>query len=178
MVLGSVRVTAVDRRAGRVQTLVLEGWHPTTTPNAQKRHWRDVQRRHHVDRDMAWASALQAGWTPVVGKARLTVTLVYSRRYRVDADNLAARCKGLIDGLKPHVSTARIPDGRVMFEVDTRQRGFIVDDDTEHLELRVLAEVRPGAPKCTELMLEAIDQPSEVQPSSADHRLLVDKGMN
>lgn len=139
---------------GRVQRLVILGWHPTMSANGSHGHWATRNRRHHVDRDMAWASAMQAGWTPVIGKARLTITLVYSRKYRVDADNLAARCKGLIDGLKTEYHTGGFP--RNPFAAIKRP-GFILDDSTEWLELRVLAEVRPGEPKSTEMVLEQID---------------------
>ncbi len=37
----------------------------------------------------------------------------------------------------------------------TRQEGFFTDDDTDHLELVVKAEYRPGV-KQTELLLEPV----------------------
>lgn len=133
---------AVQGKAGAVkQELTIENWHPATSANRSHDHWRKTQKAHHADRDMAWASAMQAGWQFVPGKVRLTVVLVYSRRYRVDADNLASKCKGLIDGLN----------------VSNRGRlGWFTDDDTEHLELVVRAVVEPGV-KQTRIFLEAVD---------------------
>jgi hypothetical protein len=99
---------------------------------------------------MAWASAKHAGWQFVNGRVRLTITLVYPRKYRVDADNLAARCKGLIDGLKNYTPPRPVAIPHTGIEV---RRGFIEDDDTEHMELLVRAEVRRGE-KATEITLE------------------------
>lgn len=134
------------------QTLVIPDWHPTSSPNNQKRHWRAVQKNHHIDRDMAWASAKHAGWTFMQGRVRLTITLIYPRKYRVDADNLAARCKGLIDGLKTHVPTLKVAVPHTGLDI---RRGFFFDDSTEWLDLRVLAEVRRGE-KATEITLESV----------------------
>lgn len=86
---------------------------------------------------------MQAGWTAVAGRVRLTIVLVYPRKYRVDADNLAARCKGLLDGLK---SDHKHNQGRL---------GWFADDSTEWLDLVVRAEVRPGQ-KATEITLEPV----------------------
>jgi hypothetical protein len=134
------------------QHMVIADWHPKSSPNNQKRHWRTVQKNHHIDRDMAWASAKHAGWQFVEGRVRLTITLVYPRKYRVDADNLAARCKGLIDGLKHHVPTLKVTVPHTGLDI---RRGFFEDDSTEWLELLVRAEVRRGE-KATEILLEAL----------------------
>lgn len=100
--------------------------------NGSHGHWSTRQKKHDIDRDTAWASAKHAGWRYETGKVRLTITLVYTRKYRVDADNLAARCKGVIDGLK----------------------GWFVDDDTEHLELAVRTGI--GGEKATQICLESV----------------------
>lgn len=121
--------------------MTITDWHPATSANRSHDHWRKTQKAHHADRDMAWASAMQAGWTRVPGKVRLTVVLVYPRKYRLDADNLASKCKGLIDGLKSdHVHN----HGRL---------GWFADDSTEYLELDVRAVVERGV-KQTRLTLE------------------------
>src|SRR5437868_5844915 len=89
------------------QTVVIHHWHPTTNPNGSHLHWATHQKKHDIDCDVAWACARQAGWEFVPGRVKLTITMVYPRKYRVDADNLAARCKGLIDGLRSHNSAGR-----------------------------------------------------------------------
>lgn len=131
------------------QRLVIPNWHPQTSANRSHDHWRKVQRAHHADRDMAYVVANASGWKPVRGRVRLAITLVYPRKYRVDADNLAARCKGLIDGLRD-----RKPSGTWMAGLGN-VRGFFTDDSTEWLDLHVRAEVRPGV-KQTEITLEPI----------------------
>lgn len=140
--------------AALAQTLVIPAWHPKTSPNNQKRHWRAVQQNHHHDRDMAWASAKHAGWTFVPGRVRLTITFVYPRKYRVDADNLVARCKGILDGLKGRGLSLTLLHTKGIRMADTRH-GFFEDDSSDILELRVRSEVRPGC-KATELVLEPI----------------------
>jgi hypothetical protein len=136
-----------------IQRLTIRCWHPTTNPNGSnsKGHWSTIRRRHDVDRDMAWASARQAGWVFVPGKVRLTITFVYPRKYRIDADNLAARCKGLIDGLNSAARTQKI--GGTM--VRTLGPGFFTDDSTEWLDLHVDATVERGV-KETRLTLESL----------------------
>jgi hypothetical protein len=133
------------------QTLVIAGWHPTSSPNNQKRHWRTVQKNHHIDRDTAWAAAMQAGWKFVPGKVRLTITFVCATNRRRDADNLVARCKGVIDGLK--AQEARSIAG---LRFASSKLGFFEDDDTAHLDLVVRADVRPGV-KQLEITLEPVD---------------------
>ncbi len=71
-----------------------------------------------------------AGRRPVDGRARLEVVLVCPRRYRVDADNVYARCKPLVDAAK----------------------AYLVDDSTEWLDPVVRAEVATGR-KATKLSL-------------------------
>lgn len=130
------------------QTLRVENWHPATTPNARARHWRQVQQRHHLDRDMAWARARQANWEFMPGRVKLTIAFVYPRTVRVDADNLVARCKGLIDGLKcPRF-------GRDC--VNLHHLGFFTDDCVEFLDLHVNARIEKGV-KATEISLESTD---------------------
>lgn len=131
--------------SGRVQTLTISNWHPLTSANRSHDHWRKIQRAHHIDRDMAWASAMQAGWKAIPGKVRLTIVLVYPRTYRIDTDNLHTKCKGLIDGLK---SDYRNNHGRL---------GWFADDSTEWLELIVRVEVEKGK-KETRLTLEPSPQ--------------------
>jgi hypothetical protein len=134
-----------------VQRVVVPSWHPTTSPNGSHGHWAAHNKRHHIDRDMAWARAMQAGWTFVPGKVRLTIVFVYPRKVRVDSDNLVARCKGLIDGLKRHEGL--MGQGRTAAYV--RRQGFFTDDSTEYLELVVRAETQPGV-KQLEIELEAL----------------------
>jgi hypothetical protein len=129
--------------AGAAQHLVIPDWHPTMSANGSHGHWATRQKKHDVDMMMAWASAKHAGWTFMSGRVKLTITLVYPRTYRVDADNLAARCKGLIDGLKG-------PNSKKMLN-----SGFFTDDNTQWLELTVRAEVRKGC-KQTEITLESL----------------------
>lgn len=133
-----------------VQTAVIQHWHPTMSANGSHGHWATHQKKHNIDRDMAWACARQAGWEFVPGRVRLTITLVYPRRYRVDADNLVAKCKGLIDGLK----TLHYGGGFNLTPV-IRRSGFFTDDSTEWLELIVRAVVEPGV-KETRLQLEPV----------------------
>lgn len=81
------------------------------------------------------------------GKVRLTIVLVYPRKYRVDADNLVAKCKGLIDGLKC--------PGMGRDCVKFHHKGFFYEDSTVWLELVVRAEVEPGV-KATRITLESV----------------------
>jgi Holliday junction resolvase RusA-like endonuclease len=132
------------------QTLTITDWHPTVNPNrnsSRGAHWAVARKKHRIDRDMAWASARQAGWEFMSGKVRLEIVFVYPRTVRVDADNLVARCKGLIDGLKSrdHPQAGHGSRG-----------GFFEDDDTTHLDLHVSARVEKGV-KATEISLESID---------------------
>lgn len=135
---------------GSVQTLVIRGWLPPDIANASRqRHWTAIRKAAKATQTLVWASAKHAGWRYVGDDAprmRLTVVFVFSVHRKRDQDNLVARCKHMVDGLKP----------------------FLIDDDLEHLELVVNAEVRPGVQQ-VELTLE----PANV--TSADHRPLVGK---
>jgi Holliday junction resolvase RusA-like endonuclease len=122
----------VTAPVGRKQTLVIRGWHPPNTANGSQTNRYTRQKNKKAAETVVWASAKHAGWKRVEGRARLTVTLVYARTYRMDTDNLYARCKPICDGLKE----------------------FIVDDSRQWLDLRVDVAVRPGAEKATELTLE------------------------
>ena len=138
-----------------MQTLTITDWHPTMSANGSHGHWRTHQKKHDVDRDMAWAAARQANWEFVPGKVHLTVTLVYPRKYRVDADNLAARCKGLIDGLKGRSSLNGVRATMIVNGQLQPAFGFFTDDSTEWLDLVVRAEVVKGV-KATRLELRAV----------------------
>lgn len=136
-----------------VQRLIIRDWHPMTSANRSHDHWRKVQKAHHADRDMALASAEHANWRYVSGKVRLDIVLVYPRLYHVDSDNLTAKCKGLIDGLRLHCD-----------------RGFFRDDSIAWLELHVTAAVHKGV-KATEVTLSRVPapaRPANYQPSLID----------
>lgn len=115
------------------QVATIPDWHPAQRLNSQtKRHWSAIQKQHDAEAQRAYWAAKAAGWTRLEGRVRLEIVFVYPRRYRVDADNLYARVKGILDGIKTH---------------------FFKDDSTEWLDLRVRA--RFGAPKAVEMTLEA-----------------------
>jgi Holliday junction resolvase RusA-like endonuclease len=61
------------------------------------------------------------------------VTFVFPVHRRRDVDNLYARAKGVVDGVK--------------------RGGWIVDDSSEWLDLKVVTEVRSGI-RATVLLLE------------------------
>jgi Holliday junction resolvase RusA-like endonuclease len=122
-----------------VQRCVVEDWLPPPMVNgtASRRHWAFYYRSSKSAQKTVWATAKHAGWVKIQTKAHLTITLIFPQKRRRDTDNLYARCKSLIDGLKD----------------------FIVDDSTDWLELEVRERVEPKR-KATELIL------SEVQPTS------------
>jgi hypothetical protein len=138
-----------------VQTMAIPDWHPTMSANGSHGHWRTHQARHDADQRQGLRYAEHFGWTFMPGRVSLTITLVYPRTYRVDADNLAARCKGLIDGL-------RLRKGR----------GFFTDDSTEWLDLYVKADVRKGV-KATEITLRRALEAS----AATTHQLALTGGM-
>jgi len=117
-----------------VQRCIIEHWVPEQLANSNLNRF-VRQKRHNAAQVMVWASCMQVGWRPVTGKARLTITLIFSMKRRRDADNLHSRCKGLIDGVV--------------------KGGWIEDDNPEILDLEVRSEVQPGR-KATILELEAI----------------------
>lgn len=96
-----------------IQRCTIADWLPSMSANGSHGHWRSAQKQHDTDMHTTYGALLYAGWKRVESKARLRITLVFSVRRRRDTDNLYYRCKGVIDGIKP----------------------FLVDDDTEHLEI-------------------------------------------
>jgi len=126
--MGAGGVTVATR-----QEVTIDGFLPVQVANGAHGHWSKRYRMHRVEMATAWGAAKHAGWQRITSRARLTITLVFSVPRRRDTDNLYARCKGLVDGIKP----------------------FCVDDSTEWLELIVLAEVIPGVRR-THLLLEAL----------------------
>ncbi len=119
------------------QTLEIPGWLPEPLANVSGDHWRKREKKLRNAQTVVWVAAKQAGWAPVTGRAKLTITLVFGVQRRRDTDNLYARVKGCVDGLKPHpAATAQFKQALV---IDSP--GWITDDDTEHLELVVRAEV-------------------------------------
>lgn len=105
-----------------VQRLAIVGWHPAQVANGSHGHWATRKKHHDEAAGMAWAHAQRAGWSRVTSRARLRLTYVFPQQRRRDIDNLVARSKGFIDGLKP----------------------WLVDDSTDWLLLQVNAEVSPG----------------------------------
>lgn len=134
------------------QVLTINDWLPEQLANGPHSHWSVRQRKLNAAQVMVWSAARMANWQPVTGKARLTITFVFPQRRARDVDNLYSRAKGCIDGLKTHTLSA----GRGKARAQVMRPGWIVDDSIEYLELRVLAEVRPGV-KCVEMMLEGIE---------------------
>lgn len=114
---------------------VIEDWLPAPTMNgSRQKHWATLKKQADITKQTVWASCRQAGWTHIgdgAPKQRLIVTFVFGVKRRRDLDNLYARAKHVVDGIKP----------------------FIVDDDMEHLDLRVQGEVQPGR-RATILELE------------------------
>lgn len=117
------------------QHLVIQSWLPAPVLNgSRQKHWAVLAKEAKAAKVMAWASAKQAGWVFMPDKVRLTVIFVFPVKRKRDTDNLYARAKHLVDGLK-----------KVFFE----------DDCIEHLDLRVSAVVEPGV-KQTRLTLEPV----------------------
>ena len=117
------------------QTAVIADWLPAPVLNgSRQQHWSVLRSRAATDKAHAWLAARHAGWRFVPGRVQLTVTFVFSVKRRRDTDNLYARAKHLVDGLKGV---------------------FFTDDDADHLDLVVRAEQRPGA-KETRLVLESL----------------------
>ena len=117
-----------------IQRCTVTDWLPSMSANGSHGHWKPKQNQHDTDMQTVYGAALFAKWKPIASRARLSITLVFPQRRRRDTDNLHYRVKGVIDGIKP----------------------FVVDDDTEHLDLVVRAETRPGV-KAVELVLEALE---------------------
>lgn len=117
------------------QTLVIEGWLPEQLANSHLSHW--VRRRALAAAKERTAIHLRAaGFSPIAGKARLAITLVFPTVRLRDSDNLMARCKGVIDSFVA--------------------LGLIEDDDTEHLEVAVTARVEPRRAAVEIVLAEAV----------------------
>lgn len=118
-----------------VQSLEIEGWLPAPNANVSGDNWRKREKRLKAAQVMVWATAKQAEWVPVQGRAKLTVTLVFGVQRRRDTDNLYSRVKGLVDGVV--------------------KGGWLRDDSSDVLELVVKAEVS-RAWTGTRMTLEAL----------------------
>lgn len=142
------------------QSLTIREWLPPPVLNgSRQKHWATLRKEAAAVKTMAWASAKQAGWTFVSGKVRLTVTFVFPVKRTRDTDNLVARAKHLVDGLKCR--------GGMYVPVDTQGRmlgpaerriiagGFFTDDSVDWLELEVQAMVERGV-KETRVSMEAV----------------------
>ena len=106
------------------QRLTIPNWLPDQMANSSHGHWATKQKELQAAQTMVWASAKQAGFQPVVGRARLTITLVFPVKRRRDQDGLYSRVKGCVDGLV--------------------RGGWLPDDNIDVLELVVRAETRKG----------------------------------
>ena len=105
--------------------------------NGSHGHWAKAKKAHDIDRDTAWASAKYAGWQRFDTKVRVTIILYFAQKRRRDPDNLHYRVKGVVDGIKD----------------------FCIDDDTEHMELVVSAQLGwplPGVRNGTEIIMETL----------------------
>ena len=116
------------------QELVIPGWVP---PNAGNEHLHYMTRHKQVKmiKQTVWGAAKHAGWVKVTGRARLSVTFVFSVKRTRDVDNLAYRAKALVDGLKP----------------------FVVDDSPEWLERPDPVAVVEKGRTATIVVLESLD---------------------
>lgn len=112
---------------------MIDGFLPAPVANGSHGHWSRRYGSHRVAKVAAWGACKMAGWERIDTRARLTITLVFPQHRRRDTDNLYARCKGIVDGVKP----------------------FMLDDSSDVLELVVRSEVEPGK-RATRLVLEAL----------------------
>ncbi len=88
------------------QSLIIPNWHPAQAINGPKGlHWSAAKARHESEAQIAYVAARLAKWVFLEGRVQLNVTFVYPRHYKPDQDNLTARLKGVIDGLKMHFFT-------------------------------------------------------------------------
>lgn len=131
------------------QECTIANWHPTTNPNGGHGHWATAHRLRINDRDTVCGAVCFAKWQPVVGRARLTVELVYPRNRLPDRDNAYARCKGLIDAIRPHEHVER------RLRVTVPCAGFVKDDSGEWLDPVVVPVYEKGV-KATRLILESL----------------------
>ncbi len=130
-----------------IQTAVIKDWHPSTNPNRRTSHWSVARKRHLVDRDTTCGALDLQRLTKITTRARLTIELVYPRNRLPDTDNAYARCKGVIDALKPHEHI----QGRPAFSI--KCSGYIVDDSPEWLDPHVVPIYEKGV-KATRITLE------------------------
>lgn len=119
--------------APRIQKLQIPDWLPEQLANGSHGHWSQRQKSLRWAQETAVTFARVNSWQPVVGRARLTITLVFPQHRRRDTDNLYSRVKGIVDGLV--------------------KGGWLADDSADVLELVVRAETRRGE-KATVLELE------------------------
>jgi hypothetical protein len=121
-----------------LQTIAIEGWRPEQIANSSHGHWSVRQKKLSIAQATVWAAAMQAGWRFVPGRVRLTITLVFAQERRRDTDNLYARVKGCVDGLRTHrvrrVNGIKLPRPVVRL-------GWFSDDSADVLDLVVKAEV-------------------------------------
>lgn len=120
-----------------VQTLTITDWLPDALSNGPHGHWSQRQKKLKAAQVMVWSAAKQEGLQPVVGKVRVTITLVFAQKRRRDLDNLYARVKGCVDGLV--------------------KGGWIEDDNTEVLQLIVLDALSLFKQKATRITLESME---------------------
>jgi hypothetical protein len=117
------------------QVLTINNWLPEPLSNVHADHWRKRERKLKAAQVMIWAAGKHAALQPMVGRVRVTFVLVFPVNRRRDADGLHTRIKGCLDGLV--------------------KGGWLVDDSTEHIDLVVRAETRPGI-KQLEITLEPL----------------------
>lgn len=103
--------------------IVIDGWLPHPTVNARY-HWAEANRNKRADQYTVAGYAATGSLNRIRGRARLTITFVFPTNRRRDTDNLYARAKSTIDTLV--------------------RGGYIVDDNTDVLELFVRAQYERG----------------------------------
>lgn len=113
--------------------LTINNWLPEQISNGSHGHWSTRQKKLEHAAALVWVEARAAGLKAVPGKVHVHVHFVFPEKRRRDVDNLTARCKGVLDGLK---------------------RGFIDDDSMDVMTLEVSAEVERGR-KALVVTLEA-----------------------
>ena len=118
-----------------IQTLLITGWVPEQLANGPQGSWRATWRKKKDAAEIAYVYARQEHWKFMAGKVRMVIAYTFPQKRTRDYDGLVSRSKGLIDGLK----------GR-----------FFTDDDLDHLDLVVKAEVIPGI-KATRVTLTSAD---------------------
>ncbi len=142
-----------------IQHATIPDWRPNVNPNGGTPHRMVQQKRHDTDANVAYVYATSAGWKRVDGRVRLTITLVQPRNPLPDKDNLHASMKGVIDGLKLHVSPWIKP--RPRHPVLSQMIGFFTDDNDKHCELEINATVEKGK-KEVRLSLESLSDSTDL----------------